>query len=298
MGVKRVDTRLQAQLQRTRAYINKWPRGGQMSCKKTASLCAAASTNDEFEKAATLWLALSPPAYFSTNSTDTGGVSVIAPAQDQQSCNTCTALAVVAAAQAAVATTLQLDASKVLMSAQDLFFCSTTIQLTCSSGWGLETGAVAQLLRRQSLLAQDCLKYNPKADSDNCIAPRICNRTNDFASRGVFGAVTVAYGCCGVLAEAYAITWTPSDPARLPTLKPRISAANNCYYYTARKGDYLSKVAQQGCVSLQQFLQDNAAQLDDLSKPVVGKRLLVCPDPQRCAAPVATTRRLQVRQEM
>eukprot|EP00775_Hariotina_reticulata_P012069 gene12069-12210_t len=168
-------------------------------------MCAPASTNDEFEKAAALWLALSPPAYFSTNSTDTGGVSVIAPAQDQQSCNTCTALAVVAAAQAAVATTLQLDVGNVLMSAQ------------------------------------------------------------------------VAYGCCGVLAEAYAITWTPSDPALLPTLKPRISAANNCYYYTARKGDYLSKVAQQGGVSLQQFLQDNAAQLDDLSKPVVGKRLLVCP---------------------
>lgn len=39
----------------------------------------------------------------------------------------------------------------------------------------------------------------------------------------------------------------------------------------------MSKIAQQGGVSLQQFLQDNAAQLDDLSKPVVGKRLLVCP---------------------
>jgi len=117
MGSKKVSERLKPQLERSAALRNTWPRGGQTSCKKTATLCAPAGIND-FEAAATLWLALSPPAFYSTNSTDTGGVSVIAPAQDQQGCNTCTALAVVAAAQAAVATTLQLDVDNVLMSAQ------------------------------------------------------------------------------------------------------------------------------------------------------------------------------------
>jgi len=116
MGADNVVLRLQAPLQRSRAYLKTWPTGGQMSCKR--AFCAPAGPGSDVEKTATLWLALSPPAYFSTNSTVTGGVSVIAPAQDQQGCNTCTALAVVAAAQAAVATTLQLDVDNVLMSAQ------------------------------------------------------------------------------------------------------------------------------------------------------------------------------------
>jgi hypothetical protein len=117
MGSKQVSQRLRSQLERSTALLNTWPRGGQTSCKKTASLCAPAGIK-AFEAAATLWLALSPSAFYSINSTDTGGVSIVAPAQDQQDCNTCTALAVVAAAQAAVATTWQLDVDNVLMSAQ------------------------------------------------------------------------------------------------------------------------------------------------------------------------------------
>jgi len=62
----------------------------------------------------------------------------------------------------------------------------------------------------------------------------------------------------------------------------------------ARKGDYLSKIAQRGGVSLEQFMHDNAAQLDDLSKPVVGKRLLVCSKRQSPVAPVADPRKESV----
>jgi hypothetical protein len=81
---------------------------------------------------------------------------------------------------------------------QDLYFCGsqTTVQ-TCSSGWGLQTGAIAQLQRRQQLLDQECLQYKPKVDSDdpidNCGPPlKTCRRTNEYASQGKFGAIPVS----------------------------------------------------------------------------------------------------------
>lgn len=45
----------------------------------------------------------------------------------------------------------------------------------------------------------------------------------------------------------------------------------------AQPGDYLSKVARRAGIKIEQFVQDNVQQLDDLSKPVAGKDLLVCP---------------------
>jgi len=79
---------------------------------------------------------------------------------------------------------------------QDLYFCGSQTIQTCSSGWSLGNGAIQQLRERQQLLAEHCLKYKPKVDSDNpkdnCVTPLACNSTNEYASQGKFGAVPVS----------------------------------------------------------------------------------------------------------
>lgn len=101
-------------------FMNRWQGLGRAECRNSgarAALCAPA-VGDTYEQLTALLLATSPPAYSSTNTADTGGVRVIAPAENQGECTTCTSLAVVAAAQAAVASVLQRDVENVLLSAQ------------------------------------------------------------------------------------------------------------------------------------------------------------------------------------
>ncbi|KAF6260274.1 hypothetical protein COO60DRAFT_907568 [Scenedesmus sp. NREL 46B-D3] len=76
--------------------------------------------------------------------------------------------------------------------------------------------------------------------------------------------------------EAYGIVWTPNctpDTLQLPvTLAPR----SGCYWYKARPGDYLSKVAWLAGIPLGRFMLENTDQVKDLDAPLHGKQLLLC----------------------
>ena len=75
-------------------------------------------------------VAASPGTFASNDPADTGGKRIIAASEPQGDCFTCAAFAVVAAAQAAVASTLQVDVVDVRLSTQDLYFCGSKT-LTC-----------------------------------------------------------------------------------------------------------------------------------------------------------------------
>lgn len=66
-----------------------------------------------------------------------------------------------AAAEAALASALRLNASAVMLSVADLYFCSPSRPRACRAGWTLD-GALDEL-RARPLLSDRCLPYGPAA---------------------------------------------------------------------------------------------------------------------------------------
>eukprot|EP00878_Enallax_costatus_P028282 GHUV01030534.1.p1 GENE.GHUV01030534.1~~GHUV01030534.1.p1 ORF type:complete len:437 (+),score=68.02 GHUV01030534.1:910-2220(+) len=106
---------------------------------------------------------------------------------------------------------------------------------------------------------------------------------SNWADGGYF---KVAYGVCGILTaetgEAYGITWQPNvTPASMKlTVSP--GPKPGCYWYKAKAGDYMSKMAWLAGISLDKFMMDNVGIVKDLDKPLEGTNLLVCnPKPGR-----------------
>ena len=112
------------------------------------TLCSPGGDSDG-TKYAQLLVATSPLIYDSRDPAHTGGFSCIGAARNQRPCSTCTAMAVAAAAEAAVACISRLDANTVRLSAQDLYFCSGAqqggVQRLCDSGWTMKD-AIASLV--------------------------------------------------------------------------------------------------------------------------------------------------------
>jgi hypothetical protein len=105
------------------------------------SLCAAAATDGSagYEAYWQIMLATSPITYSAANTSHTGGTRLIqVEPGNQDFCNTCTAFAVVAAAQAAVASAIERDVQRLLMSVQDLFFCGPTKRTCAQHGTWLQ----------------------------------------------------------------------------------------------------------------------------------------------------------------
>jgi hypothetical protein len=72
--------------------------------------------------------------------------------------------------------------------------------------------------------------------------------------------------------------WTPNsipDAVQLP-LTPGPVNRPGCFYYKARSGDYLSKVAWLAGVPLETFMLDNIWTVKDLDAPIQGTTLLLC----------------------
>lgn len=136
VGASNTLSQLQQQYKNSKAWKRAYKQSPSSACSRSgsASLCAAqtASATDAY---AQLMLATSPQAYSSTSSTR---VHLVSPAQDQAECQTCTAFAVAAAAETAMAAALQVDVQQCSISVQALFFCGPNEPTrSCKAGWSL-----------------------------------------------------------------------------------------------------------------------------------------------------------------
>jgi hypothetical protein len=152
-------------------------------------LCAAASTDDA-SMYAQLMLATSPQTYSSASSGS--AVQLVAPAQNQQQCQTCAAFAVAAAAETAVASVLQVDVRECSISVQALYACPPGRPTrSCSAGWNLPD-ALAQLQQRgQTLPTTACLPYTPdfrEQMTAGQLCTGKCSTPNQHASKGQFSS--------------------------------------------------------------------------------------------------------------
>eukprot|EP00878_Enallax_costatus_P021233 GHUV01022475.1.p1 GENE.GHUV01022475.1~~GHUV01022475.1.p1 ORF type:complete len:316 (+),score=67.80 GHUV01022475.1:281-1228(+) len=150
---------------------------------QSGNLCATTkSSTDDTSTYAQLMLATSPAVYVT---------STVSPAQAQATCNSCTAFAVTAAAEAAIASVLKLkDFTNNSFSAQDFYFCSRDNPRSCSNGLSLPN-ALAELQQRQRyLLTRRCLPYKPdfreELQQDELCAAQ-CKTTNPYTQVGSFG---------------------------------------------------------------------------------------------------------------
>lgn len=189
VGSSSTLSQLQQQYQNSKAWKLAYKQKPSAACSRTgsASLCAAQPTNVT-DVYAQLMLATSPQAYRTTNSK----VQLVAPAQDQDTCQACTAFAVAAAAETAMAVALQVDVQQCSISVQSLFFCPPNLpSRSCDAGWSLQ-GALQHLQwRGQSLPTTSCLPYKPDLFGDQsrsalCKGP--CNNPNMHAGRGIFSS--------------------------------------------------------------------------------------------------------------
>lgn len=192
VGASNTLSQLQQQYKNSKAWKRAYKQRPSSVCARSgsASLCAAQgkSSTDAY---AQLMLATSPQAY---SSADTK-VRLVAPAQDQSGCQTCTAFAVAGAAETAMASALQVDVLQCSISVQALFFCAPNEPIkSCESGWSLRD-ALQQLQQRgQSLPTTKCLPYRPDFYGDQsaeALCKRACNDANEYASGGKFSSQAI-----------------------------------------------------------------------------------------------------------
>jgi hypothetical protein len=180
------------QLQQLYSSSKAWKRAYRQqpkaACSSTGSvsLCAAAAA-DSVNTYAQLMLATSPEVYSSLNHSK---VQLVAPAQDQQECQTCAAFAVAAAAETAMACALQVDVQQCSISVQALYFCPPgSPGRSCSAGWNLP--AALELLQQQSrsIPTAACLPYRPDFRREltaTQLCSSRCSTVSQHASKGQF----------------------------------------------------------------------------------------------------------------
>lgn len=124
----------------------------------SATLCSAADPENLVQQAALL-LATAPTAY---DARTFKGVPQprLNPAFNQDTCNLCASAAVVAAAEAAVAATLNVPASQVHLSKTYLYYC-TEPGNTCASGW--ELVAALSNFRRRATTSYPSVQCRPNS---------------------------------------------------------------------------------------------------------------------------------------
>ncbi|KAI8477344.1 MAG: hypothetical protein J3K34DRAFT_291 [Monoraphidium minutum] len=161
-------------------------------CSASGSTLCSAGAADDVEKFGQLMLATSPLVYSSLDPASTGGLVLVAPPGDQRPCASCTGFAVAAAARAAIASALRVNATDVEpLSPTDLLYCSKGAPQTCSGGWTL-IDVLKQLTERR-IAPEACLPYEPlKLDGSSkpecgpgCVTPNTPPQ-HILASQGVF----------------------------------------------------------------------------------------------------------------
>lgn len=113
--------------------------------------------------------------------------------------NACTAFAVAAAAETAMAAALQVDVQQCSISVQALFFCTPNAPIrSCDAGWSLQD-ALQQLQQRgQKLPTAACLPYKPDTVGDQsaeALCKGSCSNPSTHAGRGKFSSqrITVVW---------------------------------------------------------------------------------------------------------
>lgn len=155
------------------------------ACNTAAGLCAANPGSEDYGK---LLVATSPADYDARTAT-AGSYNPVSPVLDQRPCQSAVAFAVIAAAEAAVASALKVNASTVSLSQQDLQFCPDS-QRTCQETWDIR--AAVDRLINGSIVSYDCLPYTAATTDDPA---KLCNyRCKDQPKQlqgGRFRAVSV-----------------------------------------------------------------------------------------------------------
>ncbi|KAI8477347.1 MAG: hypothetical protein J3K34DRAFT_515697 [Monoraphidium minutum] len=132
----------------------------ELACSPLGSTLCSAGAADDVEKFGQLVLATSPRVYSSADPASTGGLVLVAPPGDQRPCSSCTGFAVAAAARAAIASALRVNATDVEpLSPTDLLYCSKGAPQTCNGGWTLVD--VLKQLTERHIAPEACLPYEP-----------------------------------------------------------------------------------------------------------------------------------------
>jgi hypothetical protein len=150
-------------------------------------------TGDKGEDAQLLPVIASPQVFDNRNPKDTGGFNAVGPVKDQGTCGSCTAFAVLAAAQSAVAIALQEDARSSL-SEQDFHFCKAAevlkTQPSCSTGMTMEDGLQVWLDTHKAFL-----QGRDQVATDDCVAAS--SKVAEGGLKGFLGSASV--GAAGLL---------------------------------------------------------------------------------------------------
>eukprot|EP00878_Enallax_costatus_P028848 GHUV01031198.1.p1 GENE.GHUV01031198.1~~GHUV01031198.1.p1 ORF type:complete len:356 (+),score=64.08 GHUV01031198.1:170-1237(+) len=197
VGASGASERLQLLYRNSQAWKLSYKHSPKSACsaKNTANLCGAAATNVA-DAYAQITLATSPPVYSSLDPKYTSGVRLVAPPEDQQSCDTCSAFAIASAGETAMASALNVSATDCSISVQALYFCPKGKPArTCHAGWDFQGALTALEERGQELPTADCQPYKPDfrgVYSYKALCEPDCSSTNRYASQGQFSSSQIA----------------------------------------------------------------------------------------------------------
>lgn len=148
------------------AFRNAYAANPRDACRlNRKSLCGAAAGTDDYVK---LQIATSPADYDARYKAG-DNYNPIGPAKDQRPCQTGVAFAVTAAAEAAVASALQLNGTTINLSQQDLQFCPG-ITRGCYDNWDIKSAL--ERLVNETVVDYECLPYTAAQSDDPA---KLCN---------------------------------------------------------------------------------------------------------------------------
>ena len=174
----------------SKSYRKTFPQlARRVGCTGTSAVCGAGVKAADANEYAALMIATSPARYDARDPSMSGSKRVISPVRDQGTCSSCSAFAVIAAAETAVASFSGVDASKIDLSEQHAFYCSGSMNSLCSRG--LSFAAPLKALEDQNLMLESCLPYKPDI-RDELTGKDIC-RSLPPCKPGLGTAAAVAF---------------------------------------------------------------------------------------------------------
>jgi hypothetical protein len=235
VGSTDVSVALRATYRRASTWQTSYKLSPRAACTgSSGSLCAASDTQDELT-IAELQLAATPSYYDARLPRFTGPFQAHAPPQDQGSCFTCATFSVIGAAEAAIASALQANASSVQLSKQQLAYClpsTTGLTRSCRTAWSLReaiNALVAAFKGPRQMTTSSCLPYQNAAQVQQSRCKAACGPPDDDAAGLLNGAFTaqrlqtageVGGGgdvghqrhACAVAHKGVSRTWRISEP--------------------------------------------------------------------------------------
>jgi len=156
--------------------LNKLVKRSAMACsQKSGTLCGSGGTGSALQDKMALLVVMSPSAFDArTDPIGPARAFAVSPPKQQHSCYTCSAFAVAAAAESAVAAGAGVNGSAIDLSEQQLHYCSTDPatsdgqMILCTSGRSVKN--ILKALWRQKeqpLLSEQCMQYDGNVDAES-----------------------------------------------------------------------------------------------------------------------------------